>query len=46
LLALGVLGMVLPIMPGIPFLVAGAAILGPGHWLIRPFAERLKNFRK
>jgi uncharacterized membrane protein YbaN (DUF454 family) len=35
-LLVGVAGCVLPIMPGIPFLIAGAAILvGATHWSAR-----------
>ena len=46
LLALGVVGCVLPIVPGIPLLIAGAALLGPRHWLVRPFADRLRRWRQ
>jgi uncharacterized membrane protein YbaN (DUF454 family) len=35
LLVVGVLGCLLPVMPGIPFLVAGAGLLGANHPLIR-----------
>ena len=45
LLALGVLGIALPILPGIPFLIAGVAILGPEHPLIRPFTKRIERWR-
>lgn len=46
LLLLGVLGMILPIMPGIPFLIAGAAILGSEHPLIRPFKRWFDRAKK
>src|SRR5215470_93338 len=46
LIALGAVGCVLPVLPGIPLLIAGAALLGPRHWLIRPFSERLERWRK
>lgn len=43
LLVIGVAGCLLPLLPGIPFLVAGAAILGWDHWAVRPWA---KYFRR
>ena len=46
LLVLGVLGIVLPILPGIPFLIAGVAILGYEHPLIRPFMKRIARWRE
>lgn len=45
LVAVGVLGLVLPIIPGVPLLIAGVALLGPEHPLVRPFAERLERWR-
>jgi hypothetical protein len=46
LIAFGVLGLVLPIVPGIPLLIAGVALLGPKHPLIRPLADRLARWRQ
>jgi uncharacterized protein YqgC (DUF456 family) len=46
LLIVGVAGLVLPIIPGVPLLVAGAAILGPRHPIIRPFSVRWRWWRK
>lgn len=46
LIALGVVGCVLPILPGIPLLIAGVALLGPRHPLVRPFAERVARWRR
>jgi hypothetical protein len=46
LVAVGVLGCVLPVIPGIPILLAGVALLGPRHPLVRPFAERLERWRE
>ena len=43
--AVGILGCVLPIIPGIPILLAGVALLGPRHPLVRPFAERIERWR-
>lgn len=37
LVALGVAGCLLPVVPGIPFLIAGAALLGPEDPLVRRF---------
>jgi uncharacterized membrane protein YbaN (DUF454 family) len=45
LLAVGVLGMLLPIIPGIPFLILGAALIGKDHPLIRPFVDRISRWR-
>jgi uncharacterized membrane protein YbaN (DUF454 family) len=35
LLIVGVIGCLLPIMPGIPFLVGGVAVLGTDHAIVR-----------
>jgi uncharacterized membrane protein YbaN (DUF454 family) len=43
LLLLGIMGCLLPIIPGIPFLLGGAAILGWEHPLIRPWAKYLRR---
>jgi hypothetical protein len=45
LLVCGLLGLILPIIPGIPLLIAGAALLGFDHPLIRPFARRFEQWR-
>jgi uncharacterized membrane protein YbaN (DUF454 family) len=45
LLALGVAGVVLPLMPGVPFLIAGTALLGSDHPISRAVAERLRRLR-
>ena len=34
-LALGVLGIIFPLLPGIPFLLAGVALVGRRNWLLR-----------
>ncbi|MBA2703656.1 MAG: DUF454 family protein [Blastocatellia bacterium] len=46
MIALGLIGLVLPIMPTIPFLLAGVALLGRDHPVVRPFIERLDRWRK
>nr|ALS88962.1 putative transmembrane protein (PGPGW) [uncultured bacterium] len=38
--------MILPIIPGIPILVAGVAILGTDHPIVRPFARRFEQLRQ
>jgi len=43
LLLVGIAGCLLPLLPGIPFLLAGAAILGWDHWAVRPWAKYLKR---
>lgn len=44
-LFVGVAGCLLPILPGIPFLLVGLKLLGPDHPLIRPFLSRLAKYR-
>ena len=54
LISAGMVGMILPIIPGIPFLLAGLFLLGPDHplarsvrqhKLVRPVFERLERWR-
>jgi uncharacterized protein YqgC (DUF456 family) len=35
LIALGLVAMLIPIVPGLPLVTVGAALLGPNHHLIR-----------
>jgi hypothetical protein len=46
LIFLGLLGMILPIIPGIPILVAGVAMLGTDHPIVRPFARKFEQLRQ
>ncbi len=46
LVVAGLLGMLLPIMPGIPFLIAGVAMIGMEHPVVRPFRRFLARFRR
>jgi uncharacterized membrane protein YbaN (DUF454 family) len=46
LIIAGLIGIVLPIIPGIPMLIAGVALLGSEHPLVRPFARRFERWRK
>jgi len=46
-IAVGLLGIVLPIIPGIPFLIAGLATLSTQHRWARALTLRLKtHFRR
>jgi uncharacterized membrane protein YbaN (DUF454 family) len=45
LLIIGIAGCLLPIIPGFPFLIAAAAILGWDHWAIKPWAKHLRRFK-
>ncbi len=45
MLAAGVAGIVLPILPGIPFLLVGIRLLGPNHPITRPLAGLLGKRR-
>ena len=46
LIVLGLLGMVLPVVPGIPLLLAWVALLGSNHPWVRPFMARLRLWRR
>ena len=35
LIVIGIIGCLLPVMPGIPFIMAGVAVLGTDHVLVR-----------
>ena len=42
LLGAGVIGCFLPIIPGIPFLVGAALVLGPSHRWVKPWMDRIQ----
>ncbi len=47
-IAVGVAGVCLPVLPGIPFLLIGMRLLGPDHWITRPIMgviRKAKNKR-
>jgi uncharacterized protein YqgC (DUF456 family) len=46
LIILGMMGMLLPIIPGIPLLIAGVALLGSNHPWVRPFMARFRAWRR
>jgi uncharacterized protein len=45
LLIVGLLGCLLPVMPGIPFLIAAAALLGHDHPIMRQTNRLLEQWR-
>ncbi len=45
LIGIGLLGLVLPLMPGIPLLIAGVALVGTNHPWIKPLKEHLTKWR-
>lgn len=45
LLVAGLLGTLLPVLPGLPMLVAGTAVLGPDHPWSRALADRVGRWR-
>jgi uncharacterized membrane protein YbaN (DUF454 family) len=45
LLGLGLLGLVIPVIPGVPLLLAGVALIGKDHPLVRPVVGKLRQLR-
>lgn len=46
LIGLGLMGLLLPILPGIPLLIAGVALVGTNHPWLRPWVARLRLWRR
>jgi hypothetical protein len=46
LVVVGLLGLVFPVIPGVPLLLAGAALLGPQHPLVRPLVGWFRRIRR
>ncbi len=46
LIGLGLIGLLLPVMPGIPLLIAGVALMGARHPWVRPAMARLRAWRR
>jgi uncharacterized membrane protein YbaN (DUF454 family) len=46
LLVVGIAGVLLPIIPGTPFLIAAVAVLGADHPVIRPWKKRVNRWLK
>jgi uncharacterized membrane protein YbaN (DUF454 family) len=45
LLIVGAIGLLLPVMPGVPFVIAAVALLGHDHPLVRSMNRRLRQWR-
>jgi hypothetical protein len=45
LLIAGAVGLLLPVVPGLPLLIAGAAVLGPEHPVVRTWKARIDGWR-
>jgi uncharacterized membrane protein YbaN (DUF454 family) len=46
LIGVGIVGTLLPIIPGIPMVIAGVALVGPGHPVLRPVMTRIERWRR
>ena len=46
LIGVGIIGTLLPIIPGIPMVIAGVALVGPGHRVLRPVMARIERWRR
>jgi uncharacterized membrane protein YbaN (DUF454 family) len=44
LLGVGVIGCLIPVIPGVPFLLGAAAVLGPSHPRIQPWVKRIQQW--
>ena len=45
LVVAGLFGMLLPVVPGVPLLLAGVAVLGADHPRIQPWIARIERWR-
>jgi uncharacterized membrane protein YbaN (DUF454 family) len=46
LLGAGVIGTLLPVIPGVPLVVAGLALLGREHRVTRAITDRVRAWRR
>ncbi len=46
LMGVGLIGLVVPIIPGIPLLIAGVALVGPDHPVVKRLRDRLHKWRR
>jgi uncharacterized membrane protein YbaN (DUF454 family) len=44
LLSAGIIGCLLPVVPGIPFLLGAVAVLGPTHPRVQPWVKRMRQW--
>ena len=42
----GLLGILLPVIPGVPIILAGLALIGPTHPWVLGLKDRLKRWRQ
>lgn len=45
LCVIGIAGTLVPVIPGVPIVLAGVALIGADHPLVRGLKERLKYWR-
>jgi hypothetical protein len=46
LIGVGIIGTLLPIIPGMPMVIAGVALVGPGHPVLGPLMTRIERWRR
>lgn len=46
LIGVGLIDLLVPVIPGIPLLIAGVALVGTNHPWIRPVIARLRAWRR
>ncbi len=42
----GVIGLLVPVLPGVPVVILGISLLGQDHWLRKRAASLVNSFRK
>ncbi len=46
LIGVGLIGLLVPVIPGIPLVIAGVALVGTNHPWVRPVIARLRAWRR